>query len=106
MISYIKKRQKEPEASQPPVFVVPRCVVGVNFHLEAATAVSIVISAASTTAAQKQDDPDYFTAAISTKERAVAVSTTSAAAAQKQDNPDDVVTSASVVVRASTICSS
>ena len=51
--------------------------------LEAATAVSVVVSAASTTAAQKQDDPDCFTAAISAKERAVAVSTSAAAAAQK-----------------------
>ena len=59
-----KRRQKEPEASQPPVLVVPRCVVGFALDLEAATAVSVVVSAASATAAQKQDDPDCLATAI------------------------------------------
>ena len=54
-----------------------------SWGLEAATAVSIVVSTVSATAAQKQDDPDCFTAAISTQERAVAISTSAAAAAQK-----------------------
>lgn len=54
-----------------------------SWGLEAATAVSIVVSTVSAAAAQKQDDPDCFTAAISTQERAVAISTSAAAAAQK-----------------------
>lgn len=62
----------------PPVLAIHKFFTG----LEAATAVSTVVSTASATAAQKQDDPDCLTAAISAKEGSVAISA-SAAAAQK-----------------------